>query len=421
MRIAIAGGGIAGITAAHILSRAHDVTLFEKNDYLGGHTNTRCVESGPDAGTPIDTGFIVCNDRNYPLLTKFFAELDVELRNSEMSFGFFCDDTGFHYLGPGIGEFLRMPSNIFRPRFLSLALEQRRFNTEVLAGLRSGTLPNEPLGAYLARSKASKRFIDSYLIPLIASIWSSPAASALDFPLPTFARFFDNHGMLELSKRPQWKTVIGGSHTYVKKFVEKFDGTIRLQSPIDSVTRSAGSVAVTLKNGVSSNFDAIVLASHADESLAMLSDSADAERENLGSWIYAINKATLHADSKILPGQRRHWASWNYRRTGGSSQSESAEPIAITYYMNRLQGLRTSADYFVTLNDSGAVDPRTILYEVNYSHPIYTPASVTSQDKIRTLNGTNRTYYCGAYLGYGFHEDGVRSAVEVCRHFGLEL
>lgn len=420
-KIAVVGAGVAGITAAYILSREHDVTLFEKNSYLGGHTNTRTIESGPDSGLAVDTGFIVCNEKNYPLLLRLFAQLGVSLRDSNMSFGFSCEKTGYRYLGPGVAEFLMMPANLLSPRFLRMFAAQRTFNSRMLEELRGGTLGNEPLAEYLARHRVPTDFVECYLVPLIASIWSSPAGSALDFPVATFARFFDNHGMLELSKRPQWKTVVGGSFAYVKAFAERFKGTVVLNSKIDRIERTESHLKIYMAGATLHTFDDVILATHADEAKNLLADPSSEERDLLGAWRYNINSTALHTDSSILPGKPRHWAAWNYCRRERATPDLANLPVSITYYMNRLQGLKSKRHYFVTLNDSGRINNEEVIYRVEYTHPVYTPDSVASQEKLRLLNGTRNTYYCGAYLGYGFHEDGVRSALDVCRCYGLDL
>lgn len=409
MRIAVVGSGISGVTAAYMLSKHHDVTLYEKNATLGGHTNTRVVEDPECGPLPVDTGFIVCNHRNYPNFYNLLAEWQVPLRNSDMSFGYYCASSGLQYKGPAVTEFLQAPFNLLKPRFVGLVLEQRRFNQQVLRDLRYGSLAHSTLGSYLETHKVSHYFIEHYLVPIIASIWSSPDLDVFDFPMTTFATFFKNHGMLELSTRPQWQTVVGGSHEYLKAFSRLFPGTIRLASPVERIARNETGVIVAT-HSEASRFDKVVLASHANESLGMLEDPSVEEQRLLGRWRYNANHAVLHTDAALLPPKRRLWASWNYARRREGHQERA---VGITYHMNRLQGLPTRRDYFVTLNRTAEIDHNKIIYEIEYHHPVYTPDSVEAQGAIQAINGAQHTYYCGAYLGYGFHEDGVRSAIKV--------
>jgi predicted NAD/FAD-binding protein len=417
-RVAVIGAGISGIVAAHVLSRQHQVTLFEAGQNLGGHTNTRVIDSGPDAGTSVDTGFIVCNPRNYPNFYRFLSQLRVELQDSEMSFGFYCERSKRRYLGPSIWELLRAPECLLDLGLLRLFLEQRRFNQRVLADLRNGSLAEQPLAQYLEQLQVSPTFIDDYLTPLIAAIWSSPDLGAREFPAATFAVFFRNHGMLELSTRPQWQTVVGGSHAYLHAFSRSFKGGLRLSCPIQRVVRSSQGVTLYTSQGEALPFDQVILATHANEAFQLLAEPSVEEQQALQSWRYSSNHAVLHWDEAVLSGNRRLWASWNYRRRKSSAE---AAPVSVTYYMNRLQNLKTQRHYFVTLNERSAIREERIIYETTYTHPVYTPQSVQAQQQLRELNGRQRTFYCGAYQGYGFHEDGVTSALDVARHFGATL
>lgn len=416
--ILVVGGGISGITAAYVLSRRHKVTLLEKNSYLGGHTNTRVVNDPRNPELSVDTGFIVCNPRNYTNFYKFLDQLGVKRQDSDMSFGFSCERTGLQYMGPSVKEFLMAPGNLLNARFLGMILEQQRFNRGALRALREGTLGEEPLGEYLKRVGTSQYFFDHYLAPLIGSIWSAPDTNALEFPALSFFTFFNNHGMLELSKRPQWQTVVGGSHAYLKAFRQAFKGDLRIGAPAQAISRDERGVTLALEGASPERYDAVVLATHADEALALLRDPTDEERAALGSWRYSRNRTVLHTDRTILGPKRRLWAAWNYRRR---LNSQPDSPVAITYYMNKLQRLNAERDYFVTLNCNDSIDPKSILYEVEYTHPIYTPKSPESQKAIKNLNGTRNTYFCGAYMRYGFHEDGVISALAVAQQMGLSL
>ncbi len=418
LKIAVVGGGVAGITAAYVLSRRHDVTLLEQNEYVGGHTNTRVVCDPKNPELAVDTGFIVCNPRNYPNFYKFLDQLGIKRQDSDMSFGFSCDQTGLQYMGPSVKEFLKAPGNLLNPQFVRMILEQRRFNSRALADLAAGTLGNTPLGEYLGELGTSAYFFDNYLAPLIGSIWSAPDSNALEFPALSFLTFFKNHGMLEMSKRPQWQTVVGGSHSYVKAFRNAFKGSVRTSSRALSVRRDAEGVVVQSAGGVEERYDKVVLATHADEAFKLLVDPTAEEQGALGAWRYSTNRTVLHTDPSVLGPRKRLWAAWNYKRRMSARQDS---PVAITYYMNKLQNLDAAKDYFVTLNCSDQIDRASVLYEVTYTHPVYTPESVASQDRIRQLNGTKNTFFCGAYMRHGFHEDAVMSALDVVALFGMTL
>ncbi|MCB0353239.1 MAG: FAD-dependent oxidoreductase [Bdellovibrionales bacterium] len=420
LSFAVVGGGVAGITVAYLLSQKHSVTLFEKNDYLGGHTNTRVVSSGPDEGTAVDTGFIVCNPQNYPLFYQFLARLHVRLQDSDMSFGYCCPSTDLTYVGPAISDFVLTPLNFLKPKFLRMLLEQSRFNRRALADLSTGALSGLTLGEYLKERRVSQYFQRHYLTPLIASIWSSPDHDVETFPAETFVTFFRNHGMLELHKRPTWQTVVGGSFQYVKAFLSVFNGKVELGAPITHVSRDDQGVSVVQANGDASRFDKVVFATHADQALALLSTPTTEETRLLSEWRYHKSRAVLHTDERVLPQSKRLWASWNYVRRDSDAFGNSGVPI--TYYMNRLQNLRTERDYFVTLNSApDEIDARHVLYETEYTHPAYTPRAVASQSLITQESGHPTTFFCGSYLGYGFHEDAVRSAVSVAEQFQCSL
>jgi len=418
MSVAVVGGGVAGVTAAYLLGKRYDVTLFEANDYVGGHTNTiECP--GPDGSViPVDTGFIVCNPLNYPRFYKLLGEWGVELRDSDMSFGYCDPRAGLGYMGPSIGEFLQKPANLLRLAFVKMLLEQRRFNRKALADLEAGRLDGLSLGQYLDRIHASDFFVKHYLVPLSASVWSSPDTDMLAFPARTFIRFFANHCLLQLSRFPRWQTVFGGSYTYLKRFRERFAGTIHTNAPIQSVARDADGVTVRPRGGEAHRFDRVVLAAHADQSLSMLDQPTADERRLLGAWRYHENIATLHTDASVMPPDRRIWASWNYYRRPDAAPDK---PVPITYWMNRLQGLDAEHDYLVSLNLPDDVAPGTLIRKINYTHPCYTAEAVDAQPGIRALSGTDRTYFCGSYLGYGFHEDAVSSAVDVAEAMGVSL
>lgn len=416
--ILVVGGGISGITAAYVLSRQHNVTLLERNKYLGGHTNTRVVEDPINSELSVDTGFIVCNPRNYPNFYQFLDQLGVARQDSDMSFGFSCERTGLQYMGPSVKEFLMAPGNLLNARFLGMVVEQQRFNRRALKDLREGRLGEQPLGEYLRSVGTSQYFFDNYLAPLIGSIWSAPDSNAPEFPALSFFTFFQNHGMLEMSKRPQWQTIVGGSHAYLKAFQGAFKGSLRIGTPAHAISRDERGVVLSLNGAEPERYDSIVIATHADEALKLLADPSPEEISALGSWSYSKNRTVLHTDASVLGPKRRLWAAWNYRRR---TNSRADSPVAITYYMNKLQRLRAQRDYFVTLNALEDINPRSVLYEVEYTHPIYTPQSPLSQKAIRDMNGSRNTYFCGAYMRYGFHEDGVISALQVTQQMGMSL
>jgi predicted NAD/FAD-binding protein len=299
-----------------------------------------------------------------------------------------------------------------------MILEQLRFNRTALRDLRSGALGEIPLGEYLKRLGTSQYFLDNYLAPLIGSIWSAPNSNALEFPALSFLTFFNNHGMLELSTRPQWQTIVGGSHSYIRAFRKQFRGTLRLEKAAISLRRTDAGVQLYCAGAEPELFDRAVVATHADEALALLQDPSEEEKNGLGVWRYSTNKTVLHTDESVLGPKKRLWAAWNYTRRKAAT---SSSPVAITYYMNKLQRLQAARDYFVTLNAQQDIDPSKVLYETVYTHPIYTPSSPTSQALIRSINGRRGTFFCGAYMKYGFHEDAVQSGLDVAASFGLTL
>jgi uncharacterized protein len=417
-RIAVIGGGVAGIVCSYLLQREHQVTLFEQNSYLGGHTNTIDIPNGPDAGTPVDTGFIVLNDQNYPNFHRFLSRLSVDVRYSCMSFGYFCEKTGFCYAGTDLNGLFAERRNIISPSFWSMLLEIWQFCQESLKALERGSLAGLSLGEFLAQGRHSKFFQDHYLLPISSAIWSAGDEKISEFPAEMFVRFFKNHGLLSIRNRPRWQTVVGGSQSYVRAFLKAYSGAVRLNSPVREVRRIADGVNVTCHNGEVEQFDKVVLASHADQTLKLMGDPSPAELEAFSAWTYSRNRTVLHTNAEILPPLKRAWASWNYRRV---DQGDDPSSVMVTYHMNRLQGLNTAREYCVTLNPSREVPKSSIIREIEYTHPVYSRKSFDSQEKIRALNGTRNTYYCGAYLGSGFHEDAVSSALEVAKAFGQKL
>jgi predicted NAD/FAD-binding protein len=413
--VAVVGAGVAGIAAAHELAKAgHDVTLFEKNGYVGGHTNTIVLDEGPDAGASVDTGFIVLNERTYPNFHRFLAELGVAWRWSDMSFGYYDANSGLQYSGADLSGLFADRFNAVSPSFLSFVADVARFGGRAERDLESGALSGLTLGAYLSEGRWSAAFRDHYLVPVGAAVWSTGLSGMLDFPAESFIRFFKNHDLLSLTSRVRWQTVVGGSHSYVKAFLARFPGTTVRGADVESVRRFDGGAEVRVRGEAPRRFDRVVIAAHADEALALLADPSDDERRLLGAWTYNRNRTLLHCDESFLPPNARAWASWNYRRERGE---DGADGVSVTYDMNRLQGLTTSRRYLVTLNPRVEPRPGTVLREFDYRHPAYTFSAIRSQEGLRALNGTRATWYCGAYLGYGFHEDAVVSALAVARSF----
>jgi uncharacterized protein len=417
LNIAVVGAGVAGITAAYILQRQHQITLFEKNNYLGGHTNTITIDSGPDAGAVVDTGFIVLNDKTYPTFHRLLAQLGVSVRNSDMSFGFHDEKTGIQYAGINLNTIFTQRKNILNPSFLRMLYDIRRFGKIARLDINQGIADGLTLGQYIEQGGYSHSFTRDYLLPMGAAIWSTPADEMLAFPAQTFLRFFDNHGLLSL-EIPQWQTVVGGSHAYVHAFREQFQGNIVLGQPIQGIARNIHGVQIKLANGDVQTFDKVIIAAHADEAFRLLEDPTPDETKFLSVWKYNKNMTVLHTDSSVMPSNHRAWASWNYTR---EETGQGNEPLSLTYHMNRLQGLTTQYPYFVTLNRTTPVDSASVIKEITYMHPMYDFKSTATQPHLPTLNGVNHTYYCGSYFGYGFHEDAVVSGVNVANCFGLEL
>lgn len=414
LKIAVAGGGVAGIVAAYLLQQKHQVTLFEKNNYVGGHTHTVPVPDGPDAGTMVDTGFIVHNDRTYPNFIKFIGQLGVERVKCPMSFSYFDRKSGFQYSSA-------VPfadwKNFFSFSFWRFLYDILRFNKLTLQALGKGDLTDIRLGEYLLQNRFNQKFINQYIIPMGAAIWSTPDDQMMEFPARTFARFFENHGLLAVSDQPQWYTIKGGSCQYVHAFMKKFTGKIFTGSPVRKISRGDGKVKLALEDS-EEIFDAVVIAAHADEAFAMLADPSAREEKLLSVWKYTPNKTILHRDSSYLPPLRRARASWNYIR---EDHSAHAPPMTMTYYMNQLQELQTRSDYCVTLNPVRPVVAEKVIGEFDYTHPQYTFDSTRSQSDLDSLNGDRNTYFCGSYFRYGFHEDAVMSAVNVAAKFGISL
>ncbi|MBM3759843.1 MAG: FAD-dependent oxidoreductase [Acidobacteria bacterium] len=412
MRVAVVGSGISGLTAAWLLSRRHEMHLFEKDTRLGGHTHTHSIQTsqGP---RPIDSGFIVHNDRTYPNLIRLFAEIGVECENSDMSWGV-TDHEGFEYSSRGASGFFANPLRLASPTHWQLLRDILRFNREALQLLRQGKAESMMLGVFIEERGYSAAFRDYYLYPTVAAIWSTSPRKVLEFPAATLIRFFDNHGLLGISGHPQWRVLRGGSSVYIPKLTAPLDGNIHAGKPVVSVTRVQGGVEVKQDGEEGLRFDAAVIAAHAPQALALLRDSSPLEREILESFRVTSNEAVLHTDTSILPRRKAAWASWNYR-----IPPERVAPATLTYDMNRLQNIDTPERYLVTLNSTERIDPSKILRRMNYQHPLYTLEAVRAQSRWSEISGANGVHFCGAYWFNGFHEDGYKSSLRVAQALGV--
>ena len=415
MRIAIVGGGISGLTAAYLLQRSHDVTLFEANDYLGGHTHTVDVEIGGHKHA-VDTGFIVYNDRTYPNFIKLLDRLGVQSQPTSMSFSVRCGECALEYGTGSAAALFAQTRNLVRPAFLRMLREIGRFNREATKLARSGMMdPNVTLGEFLETRRFSRFFADHYILPMGGAIWSCGAEGMRAFPLRFLLEFLDNHGLLALSDQPQWRVLKGGSRSYVEKFESGFQGRTRRNEPVRSIERREE--GVRLRTGADEgNFDTVVLATHSDQALEILSDASGAERDILSSLPYQPSDAVLHTDTDLLPRCRRAWASWNCH-----GEANTEDQVAVTYNMNILQGLDASETACVSLNSTGRIRSSRVLMEFDYSHPVYAANGVRARGKCAEISGVDRTHFCGAYWGHGFHEDGVVSGLRVARAFGEDL
>ncbi|MDZ8119306.1 NAD(P)/FAD-dependent oxidoreductase [Pontiella agarivorans] len=411
-KIAVIGSGVAGLTAAHILQRKHRVTLIEEKNRLGGHTNTVTISGGPDAGTPIDTGFIVMNHRNYPLFSKLLAKLDVELRDSDMTFGYYDRPSGLQYCGTGLNGLFAQRRNLVSPMFLRMVKDTLRFFKTAEADRTHPALADETFGDYLNRNGFGQAFIDHHIIPMGSAIWSTPCEEMLQFPAQSFLQFFHNHGLLTLNDRPQWRTVVGGSSSYIDKMKQEWNQVeIRTGTNISGIRRDHG-VQIFFGGIEAESFDEVIIATHADDAIKLLRDPSAEEQALLGCWQYTVSRTLLHTDPSVMPPLRNVWSSWNFQRLEN-------QRTCLTYDMNRLQGLETENPYFVSLNLPE--EPQGIIAEFNYTHPMYTRDALKSRNALKALNGSNHTWFAGSYMGNGFHEDAVRSAVEIANAMGMEL
>ena len=415
MKIAIIGSGISGLTASYLLNRNHDIVLFEKNDYVGGHTHTH--EIGHDNKVwHVDSGFIVYNEHTYPNFIKLLDILGVERQLTRMGFSVKSPSKNLEYAGHSLNGLFAQRSNLLRPSFLRMLLSMRRFNKEARQDLPRLD-KNTSLGDYLSLNNYSSEFVHNFILPIGAAIWSTPSANMLNIPAIFFIRFFENHGLLQIIDRPKWWVIKGGSNQYVKKITQDFRNKIRISTPVKAIDRKENSVFIRFGlDSQEEEFDAVVIATHSNQAIKLLKKPTEKEKEILSLLPYQPNDAVLHYDDSILPTRRTAWSSWNYLL-----DKNPEDPVALTYNMNILQSLNASKTFCVTLNSTELINKNKIIKNLNYEHPLFTIEGVNAQKRKREISGQNNTYYCGAYWHNGFHEDGVVSALDICSQFGEVL
>jgi predicted NAD/FAD-binding protein len=411
-RLAIIGTGIAGLGCAHFLHRRYDLTLYEKGDYAGGHTNTVSVAEN-QRSVPIDTGFMVFNRVTYPNLTRLFEELQVAVKPAPMSFSVQHLPTGLEYSGTSLNHLFAQRINLVRPRFWSMIRQINRFNTEAMAALSGTQYQTHTLGDYVRERGYGADFLNLYLVPMSSAVWSTPPDLMREFPAVTLLRFFHNHGFLGLHTQHPWLTVVNGAKSYVEKITAPFRGAIGLKRGAQRVYRESGRVWVVDINGRLEQFDQVIFASHADESLKLLADADEQERRVLGEFKYQPNSALLHTDASVMPRTKLCWSSWNYRMAQRPDGKISPSTV---YWMNSLQGVSDRQNYFVSINGEDSVNPNTLLKRISYEHPVFSRGAIQAQVELPKLNQRmNNVFFCGSYFRHGFHEDAFTSALELCR------
>jgi predicted NAD/FAD-binding protein len=410
LRIAVVGSGISGLSAAWLLAKRHDVTLYEAAPRPGGHSNTVMV-AGDQGPVPVDTGFIVYNEATYPNLTALFDHLEVPTKPSDMSFAVSLDGGRLEYAGTDLKGLFAQKRNLLRPRFWSMLRDLLRFYRE--APGHGGSLGDLTLGAYLDRERYGRAMREDHLYPMAAAIWSIPARQVMDYPAAAFIRFCDNHGLLKIANRPVWRTVDGGAKVYVRALLDQFAGKVHLGMPAQRIARHQDHAVVEALGAAPECYDHVVLAAHADQSLDLLADAADEEIRLLGRFRYSLNEAVLHRDASVMPRRRAVWASWNY-----ASQGRGEAPLSVTYWMNRLQGIDPANPLFVTLNPYEGLDESKVICRQIYEHPIFDMAAIAAQRALWSLQSVRRTWFAGAYFGSGFHEDGLQAGLAVAEALG---
>lgn len=418
MHIAIIGGGVSGLVAAYLAQRRHRVELFEARETAGGHANTVDARGKAGEEVPLDVGFVVYNERTYPVFSRLLRELGVETRTSDMSFGVSSEEDGFEYSSRGWRGYLGSPRNLFSLRRAIMGLDVLRFQRDARNVLRQDALHDVPFDKYLRRGRYGRDFRERVIVPLIASTWSNSPADVLAFPTNYLFRFLEQHGVLALGSIPEWRWIVGGARTYVEAILRTLaPGSVHCDTPIVGVTRQLGGACVAFPDGEERHFDAVVLACHADQALALLGDASPEEAEALGGFAYARNHVVLHTDERVLPRRPSARAAWNYHRL-----EREGVPTALTmsYDLNRLQGLAGPGTYCVSVNPGDNLDAARIIAEFDYAHPVYSLQTLAAQQRVQALQGARQTYFAGAHLGYGFHEDGARSGVEVAERLGVQ-
>lgn len=416
-KIAVIGSGIAGLTAAYVLSKQHEVSLFEANNYLGGHTHTQDVKLGGKT-YPVNTGFIVFNDWTYPNFIKLMDQLGVESEASDMSFSVRCENTGLEYNGTSLNSLFAQRLNIINPKFLLMVKDILRFNKQTVSLLEEGSVDdNQTLGQFVKENGYSDYFVNYYIVPMGSAIWSASVEVMMDFPLRFFLKFFNNHGMLSVDDRPQWRVIKGGSRSYIDPITRPFKERIHLNTPVRKVLRDADGVTIATDQGESLRFDQVIFACHSDQALSMLSKPTREESDILGALPYQNNHVVLHTDARLMPKKKLAWAAWNYH-----IPQRANDCAMVTYNMNILQNFHDAPEtLLVTLNRTQEIDPSKIIAKFEYTHPVFTQDGIKAQGRHAEISGQNRTHYCGAYWFNGFHEDGVKSGLRVAEAFGLEL
>jgi predicted NAD/FAD-binding protein len=416
-KIAIIGAGISGLLSAYLLNREHDVTLFEAGSYLGGHTHTKLVKSG-NKRYPVNTGFIVFNDWTYPNFIKLMDQIGIKSEPSDMSFSVRDENTGLEYNGTNFNRLFAQRRNIFKPSFWFMIKDILRFNKQTIEMLETDSVPeNQTLGDFVEEHEYSAHFINHYLVPMGSAIWSASVEVMMDFPIRFFLKFFNNHGMLSVDDRPQWRVISGGSESYIEPLINSFKNNIHLNTPVSSVARSECGVILTTLSGEEHHFDQVVFACHSNQALAILDNPTELENQILGAIPYQDNEVVLHTDRRLMPKNKLAWGAWNYH-----IPQRLSEFAMVTYHMNTLQNFDDAPDDFmVTLNRTAEIAPGKIIDKYNYAHPVFTMDGIEAQKRHNEISDKNRTHFCGAYWFNGFHEDGVNSALRVAKAFGIEL
>jgi predicted NAD/FAD-binding protein len=409
MKIAVIGSGISGLSAAYFLSKYHKVDLYEQNNHFGGHSYTYDIQE-EDKIVPVDLGFIVFNELTYPNLINFFNELKVPFEKSNMSFSVSIKNTNIEYGGSGFNAIFANKLNLFNFNFLKMIREIMSFYNYA-PSLLNNNVNEETLGNYLERSKLSKYFIEYHIIPMVAAIWSMPFSKAKEMPLKLFLSFFINHGLFRLKNRPQWYTVTNRSRSYVKKILEKISGEIFKNYKIDNISRSDDNVRISIGNEYL-DYDHVILACHADQSLNILKEPTIKEKEILNKFTYVANRAFLHSDENLMPLRKKVWSSWNSITKNNKT--------CVTYWLNKLQNLKTDKNYFLTLNPVEEIDQNKIIKQEKFTHPFFNNENVSLQKDLHLLQGRKRAWFCGSYFGYGFHEDGLKSSMELIKRFNKQ-